>query len=653
MGVTRGRRNKQAMDAARLAEAVARIGAERRAGDIEALAVATAVDLTGCAGGEIALRSGEVSHRTGPPHSGTVIESPLVASEGVQGTLRVWGGTPAPDAAECLRVVAVVAAQVLQATRVATAARLAESRARRVGEAAGDIAGAGARTEALVRLLTRARSLFGAPLGAILVRDLEGRLVPVVEDGLVDETTAEMWAVLPAEPADALADNAVWCGEAVLAGEVRGLAVAPLVYGESTYGILALCGVPPFEDDQRELLDEYADRCAAAVWVASLEEEVRELSTVDPVTRLYDGRYFRQRLEQEISRASRSLTPLSVVVLSLDGAEDLRAQGRDQAADDALLDLAVHIGHTRRASDVACRLAGDEIALILPDAAGLEAMLVAERVRAAASSGVTMPIQALSAGIATYPDGGSGREELIASARQALAWARGHGGDRAFLYDREVAAILEAEAKEPDAEAGAEGREDAFVATVYALAAAVDARDPSTHDHGRNVARVASLLAQELGLPTERVDEIRIAGLLHDVGKIGVSDRVLRKAGPLSDEEWEEMRQHPVVAHRILAGTQLDALRPWILHHHERWDGGGYPDGVAGEAIPVEARIIAVAEALDAMVAGRPYQPAVSHAAAMEDIAACAGSKYDPAVVEALRALASRGEPGVVPRPAS
>ncbi|MEW6581175.1 MAG: HD domain-containing phosphohydrolase [Actinomycetota bacterium] len=636
---------------ARVADALARLGAERRAGEVPALVVSAAVDVTGCAGAEVAAPSGEVAHRHGPPPSGPILEAPLRGPDGDLGTLRAWGGIPAPDAADALGILAIVAAQVMHATRVATGARLAEARAQRVGEAAADVASAGSRTDGLARLLTRARALLAAPTGAILVPDADGRLTPVLEDGVVPTAGADAWA-LPDDAAAAAAAGRLWFGEAVVDGEAYVLAIAPLAYGDATYGTLVLRGVPRLDEDERLLLDELADRGAAAVWIAALEEEVRELSTVDPVTRLYDGRYFRQRLDQEISRAARQEASLSVLILSFDGSAELRAKGRDAAADDALLDLAVHVGHNRRASDVACRLSGDEIAMILPDAEGLDAVLVAERIRSATASAIAAPTpRALSVGVATYPHAGAAREELIAAARSALGWARSHGGDRAFLYDREVAAMLEAEARQDIA--GTENREDAFVATVYALAAAVDARDPCTHDHGRNVAHVASLIAQELGLPSQRVDEIRIAGLLHDVGKIGVSDRVLRKTTGLDDEEWEEMRQHPVVGNRILAGTKLDGVRPWILHHHERVDGGGYPDGLAGEAIPLESRIIAVAEALDAMVQGRSYRPAMTHAAAMREIQACAGTRYDPAVVAALQALAARGEPGVAPRPTS
>jgi diguanylate cyclase (GGDEF)-like protein len=411
---------------------------------------------------------------------------------------------------------------------------------------------------------------------------------------------------------------------------------------------LAVAGLATAGDDERSLLAQYALRAGAAVWVSALEEEVRELTTIDPVTRLYDGRYFGQRIEQEIGRAARQGAPFAILVASVDGVDDLRARGRDALADDALLDLAILVGHSRRSMDVACRLAGDEIGLILPDASGLDAMLAADRLRAAAAARISASgPRTLSIGISPYPEAGTGRDALVGSARAALRWARTHGGDRAFLYSAEVAQTLESEER-----AHVEG-DEAFLATVYALAAAVDARDPLTREHGQNVGRIAALLAQELALPAPHIEEIRTAGLLHDVGKIGVADRVLRKETPLTEEDWKEMREHPRVAYRILAGTRLEALRPWILHHHECMDGSGYPDGIAGDAIPLEARILGVAEAYESLVQGRPYQRPVSPEEASEEVSRGSGSKFDPSVAAALRALVHRGEPGVLPRPAS
>jgi HD-GYP domain-containing protein (c-di-GMP phosphodiesterase class II) len=148
------------------------------------------------------------------------------------------------------------------------------------------------------------------------------------------------------------------------------------------------------------------------------------------------------------------------------------------------------------------------------------------------------------------------------------------------------------------------------------------------------------MMAEELKLPAEHVERVRLAGILHDVGKIGVSDSVLTKPGPLTDDEWTEIRTHPEVAGRLLARAEFDDLRRWVMAHHERPDGTGYPAGLAADDIPLEARILAVADAYEAMTADRVYRPALAVDAARGELVTGSGSQFDGDVVEAfLRAL--------------
>ena len=171
------------------------------------------------------------------------------------------------------------------------------------------------------------------------------------------------------------------------------------------------------------------------------------------------------------------------------------------------------------------------------------------------------------------------------------------------------------------------------VGAVRALAAAVDARDPATQDHSRNVAVLAVQVARELGLDDQRVRLLEAAALMHDVGKIGVPDDVLRKPGALDDEERTRVEEHPALGERILSSTSQRQMLPWIRHHHERWDGSGYPDRLRAIEIPLEARILAVCDADDARVSGRPYRPALSPEEAAAQTAARRGTQVDPWVV--------------------
>jgi HD-GYP domain-containing protein (c-di-GMP phosphodiesterase class II) len=185
-------------------------------------------------------------------------------------------------------------------------------------------------------------------------------------------------------------------------------------------------------------------------------------------------------------------------------------------------------------------------------------------------------------------------------------------------------------------EAAVENRE-LFLGSIRMLAAAIDEKDPYTRGHSGRVARYSLIMGETLGLNAEELDRLRIAALLHDVGKIGVDDRVLKKAGKLTDEEFDLMKQHPSKGANIMRPVaQLKDMLPGIELHHEQMDGGGYPYGLRGEEIPLMARIISVADTFDAITTNRPYQSAMDLGFAIERIRSLTGRKFDPMVVNAL-----------------
>jgi len=172
---------------------------------------------------------------------------------------------------------------------------------------------------------------------------------------------------------------------------------------------------------------------------------------------------------------------------------------------------------------------------------------------------------------------------------------------------------------------------------VQALASAVEAKDAYTGGHLARVTAYGVEACRALGGGLAATPGLEQAFLLHDLGKIGVPDAVLNKVGPLTDEEWALMREHPAIGLRILEGVpHMDVVRAVVYSHHERWDGAGYPDGLAGEAIPLGARIVAVADAFDAMTAARPYSTPRTPHEALEELRRCAGAQFDPAVVVAF-----------------
>jgi HD-GYP domain-containing protein (c-di-GMP phosphodiesterase class II) len=176
--------------------------------------------------------------------------------------------------------------------------------------------------------------------------------------------------------------------------------------------------------------------------------------------------------------------------------------------------------------------------------------------------------------------------------------------------------------------------------TIFAFVRAIDARDPYTARHSEKVATYAVELAQALGLSPAACERLRLAGLLHDVGKLALERSVLHKAGPLSDDEWRQVREHPGLSAHILGGVaHFAAFLPAARHHHEWHDGRGYPDGLAGTEIPLDARVLAVADAYDAMTSDRSYRAALTHAEAMGRLKAGAGSQFDPVCVAAFATL--------------
>jgi putative nucleotidyltransferase with HDIG domain len=187
-------------------------------------------------------------------------------------------------------------------------------------------------------------------------------------------------------------------------------------------------------------------------------------------------------------------------------------------------------------------------------------------------------------------------------------------------------------------EAGYKRQKELFWDTVKALATAVDAKDAYTKGHSLRVSKYSKMLAYELGFSGDKLELIEIAGLLHDIGKIGIRDTILNKGSELSLEEFEEMKKHPEIGAKIVGNIkELSPIVPAILYHHERVDGSGYPSGLKGEEIPIEARIIAVADAYDAMTTDRPYKKAIAYSVAIKEIERYKGIYFCPKVIKALK----------------
>jgi diguanylate cyclase (GGDEF)-like protein len=574
----------------------------------------------------------------------------LPGRDGPLGRLEVWGAPEEEGAEAALRLVAAVIARSLENLHLERERADDRTRARRLGAAASAVRESGDPREAVERVLAEARALVGAP-AALLVA--AGAPTPEVAayDGLEPLSADELCLFVPPGRRADLVAGRPWRGPLAADSPLRGRGFASAAFvgigpraGLGTLAVLSH-GEEPLSDGDLDALLELSGHVATALTVAVLQQEVRDLGAVDPTTRFYNARYFQSRLEQECERSLRGGVPVSVAIMSLDGLAEMRAQGRAVAAESAIEALSRHVAERLRTMDVGCRVGMDELAAILPEVEGLDALRIGERLRAKLG---TVPgldgAFTLSVGVASFPSQAGRPETLDQSARSALEWARAHGGDRTFLFHADTATIMRSDERERIAD------DEAVLTTVAALAASIDARHPSTVFHSENVGRVAALMAAEIGLPLDRVEDVRVAGLLHDVGKIGVSEAVVAPLQPLTEAQEHELRRHPEIGERMLAGSRMASIAPWVLHHHERFDGTGYPAGLIGEQIPLEARILAVANVFDHLTSGGPARSPISIAAAIGELERRSGSEFDPVPVAALRALVGRGAADISPR---
>lgn len=363
-------------------------------------------------------------------------------------------------------------------------------------------------------------------------------------------------------------------------------------------------------------------------------------SLKDPLTGLLNHRAFQERLGEELARARRDGHPVSVVALDIDDFKSINDDFGHATGDEALRLVARAMSAELRPGDVCGRVGGDEFTIGIVRTGAETAEVIVDRIRSAvrAASEITGHRIALSAGIAEFPGHAQEQEELLHLADGAMYWAKTDGKNRSVLFSSEAdLALSPAEAAERNLRVG-------LVNTVHALARAVDAKDGYTHQHSGRVARYAAILAAKLGISGESLEKIRTAGVLHDVGKIGISDTILLAPRRLTDEEFAIMRRHSELGRDIIAGAGMPDVAQWVLHLHERWDGSGYPGGLAGESVPLESRLLHAADALEAMTSSRVYRSALPLAVAIDELERSKGTAFDPVVAEVLLKLLRTGE---------
>jgi len=348
----------------------------------------------------------------------------------------------------------------------------------------------------------------------------------------------------------------------------------------------------------------------------------------DNLTDLGNHRAYQATLREMIEESDRTGEAFSLALLDVDDFKHVNDTYGHPAGDDLLVQLAELLGTIEHAE--AFRFGGDEFAVLfaLNEMASYRAIeQIQSRLARAQTSGGPVTI---SVGIASYPAHAATAEELQRTADGALYWSKRHGKNRSCLYSPSVVRVYSPEELERATE------REARLRAAKNLVRFVDARDPSTASHSEIVSTLSEAIGYELGLDPETLERLRLGGLLHDLGKIGLPDAVLRAPRKLTDEEFAIVKRHPEFGHALLDGLGVEPVDSWVLHHHEHFDGSGYPHSLAGEQIPLGARIILVADAFEAITADRPYRAAQSPEAALAELRANAGTQFDPDVVAAL-----------------
>ncbi len=383
-----------------------------------------------------------------------------------------------------------------------------------------------------------------------------------------------------------------------------------------------------------------------AARTASLREanaQLEAIATTDPLTGLPNHRALVDVLDREIERSQRYHRPCAVLFLDLDHFKALNDGCGHAAGDAALTELGCVVKGCLRGIDTLGRWGGEEFVALLPETDEETALEIGERIRAAVAAhlfrtggGIYLTC---SLGTAAYPADAQNRAELVDAADRAMYAAKRLGRNQMRAASDPIVKTLETETENSREEVTLQG-------TVEALVSLVEARDAYTGEHTEGVEALAIRLAQALRLDAAEVRLVGLVGKLHDVGKVAIPDAILQKPAALTEEEWVLMKRHPIIGADVVSHVPtLRIAAPGIRGHHERWDGRGYPDGLAGEAIPLGARIVMVADAFSAMTTDRPYRKARPQSEALQELRRCAGTQFDPTVVGALEdLLASEAE---------
>jgi diguanylate cyclase (GGDEF)-like protein/putative nucleotidyltransferase with HDIG domain len=475
----------------------------------------------------------------------------------------------------------------------------------------------------------------------------------------------------------------------VLGDSVSSVAL-PVIYAEQLLGVLYVetSESADFHDQDVFLLRTLADLFAGALHNALTFQKAQEQAITDGLTGVKTHRFLMESLSSEWKRSTRANRPFALVLMDLDRFKFVNDFYGHLEGDVILQRVGQILEEHCRRSDVVARYGGDEFVILMPETTVEQARQLASKLRSWVAADPLLRDKNVTAsfGIAGFPIHGSTPQELIQVADSSMYLSKHQGGnsvssaEQGDAKDRkrwkkdvleaylgvtlkrlfstgpgafeEIYRRLEQFTRSLNEHVGTtagDGLPAAVVETVTSLAFAIDAKDQYTQGHSRKVSAYAVMTAQALGLKQEEVEEIRLAGLLHDIGKVGIPEPILNKSGPLDADEWETMKTHTVLGAKILEPLQtMGRIGDMVRHHHEFYDGTGYPNRLRGDGIPYGARVIAVADAFDTITSERTYKKARTREDALAELERCASNQFDPEIVRVFVEIMRRSPRQVV-----
>jgi diguanylate cyclase (GGDEF)-like protein/putative nucleotidyltransferase with HDIG domain len=460
----------------------------------------------------------------------------------------------------------------------------------------------------------------------------------------------------------------------VLAGSASAIAL-PVTYAEHLLGVLYVESSEPcqFEEEEILLLRTLADLFAGALHNALSFQKAQEQAITDGLTGVKTHRFLMEALSSEWKRSTRANRPFALVLMDLDRFKFVNDFYGHLEGDVVLQRVGHILEQNCRRSDVVARYGGDEFVILMPETTVEQARQLASKLRGWVASDPLLRDKNITAsfGIAGFPVHGSTPQELIQVADSSMYLSKHQGGNSVSSAEEgspndtkrwkkdvleaylgvtlkrlfstgpeafeEIYRRLEQFTRSLVEQGGNASTDDipsAVVETVTSLALAIDAKDHYTQGHSQKVSAYAVMIAKTLSMSEAEVEEIRLAGLLHDIGKVGIPETILNKSGPLDASEWETMKTHTELGAKILEPLQaMNRIRLMVRHHHEFFDGTGYPDRLDGKQIPYGARVIAIADAYDTITSERTYKKARTSEDAFSELERCAANQFDPALV--------------------